>query len=111
MNQELIDRANRTLRSEITFRRALRFELDKRGAPVLVDLVEERRTICPVRADTLASLADNKALIDVVRMLWNVSCWEFAAGRRAGVKTERKRSAHSMLAEQLPPHPLLANTI
>lgn len=111
MNIALITRANRTLRSDITFRPALRFELDSHGEPVLVDIVEERRTICRFRADTLTSLADDKALIDVVRMLWNVACWEFAAGRRKGAEYERGKSAERLLAERLPPHPLLSGTM
>lgn len=111
MNIDLITRANRTLRSDITFRPALRFELDKYGEPVLVDIVHERRTICPVRSDTLESLADTKVLIDVVRMLWNVARWEFAAGRRTGAQQERCKSPQAILAEQLPPHPLLSGTM
>ncbi len=68
-NAKLIKRANRTLRSDIVFRPALRFELNERGEIRLVDIVHERRRICPVRADTLEFLDDDKALIDVVRML------------------------------------------
>lgn len=109
MNNDLIARANRTLRSDITFRGALRFELDKRGEPLLVDLVEERRTICPFRADTLTFLADDKALIDVVRMLWNVACWEFAAGLREGAKAQVLRAEQFAKTMQQPPHPLLTH--
>ena len=108
MNIDLITRANRTLRSDITFRPALRFELDEYGEPALVDIAHERRKICPVRADTLEWLADDKALIDVVRMLWNVARWEFAAGRRNGIESERRNAKYLALVEHMPPHPLLS---
>jgi hypothetical protein len=109
MNLDLITRANRTLRSDITFRPALRFELDKYGEPFLVDIVHERRTICSVRADTLEPLADDKVLIDVVRMLWNVAQREFAAGIRAGEKAAPLKAEQLARVMKQPPHPLLTH--